>query len=195
MTARPGVVLDRDGTLIDELGYLGDPEGVRLFPGAAAAVRALNEAGLPVALVTNQSGVARGLFTEADVHRVHARIARLLAAGGARLDLVLYCPHHPDHGVPPYRIACECRKPAPGMFRVAARELDLDLGRSFSVGDSARDVRAAHAAGVAHQLLVRTGKGVAEADELGDVPVTLVDDLVSATRWILAERARAADSR
>jgi len=189
MTGRAGVFLDRDGTLIDELGYLGDPDGVHLYPGAAAAVRALNEAGLPVVLVTNQSGVARGMFTEADVAAVHRRLERELAAEGARLDLVLYCPHHPEHGAPPYRAACDCRKPLPGMYVRGARELGLDVERSFVVGDSARDLEGARAAGVAHLLLVKTGKGEAEDAKLraaGRDDHELHDDLVAAARSILA---------
>jgi D-glycero-D-manno-heptose 1,7-bisphosphate phosphatase len=193
MSPRPGVLLDRDGTLIDELGYLGDPDGVRLYPGAAAAVRALNERGVPVALLTNQSGVARGMFTEDDVARVHRRLADQLAAEGATLDLVFYCPHHPEVGAAPYRRACDCRKPAPGMILTAARELDLDLARSFAIGDSARDLEAARRAGVERRILVATGKGAAEDARLraaGRAEHELVADLGAAVRVVLAELAR-----
>jgi D-glycero-D-manno-heptose 1,7-bisphosphate phosphatase len=190
MSARRGVFLDRDGTLIDELGYLGDPDGVHLYPGAAAAVRALNEAGLPVVLVTNQSGVARGLFTEADVARVHARLARDLAAEGASLDLILSCPHHPEHGAPPYRTNCDCRKPAPGLYERGLRELDLAPERSFAVGDSARDLEGARRARIGNLVLVATGKGSAEDTRLraeGKSDHAFVPDLAAAVRWILAD--------
>jgi D-glycero-D-manno-heptose 1,7-bisphosphate phosphatase len=193
MNARAGVFLDRDGTLIDEHGYLGAPERVRLFPGAARAVRTLNVRGLPVVLVTNQSGVARGLFTEADLERVHRRLRDELAAEGAALDLILYCPHHPSEGVAPYRIECACRKPAPGMYLRGARELGLDPARSFAVGDSARDLEGARRAGIGHLLLVATGKGAAEDERLraaGPVDHELADDLPSAVQRILAALAR-----
>lgn len=159
MSGRPGVFLDRDGTLLDEDGYLGDPALVRLFPAAARGVRALNAAGLPVVVVTNQSGVARGLFSESDVDAVHARLSELLAAECARLDLVLYCPHHPREGLPPYRRDCDCRKPAPGMYLAGARALGLDLAHSAVVGDSERDLEGARRAGIGHLFLVATGKG------------------------------------
>ncbi|MEM7305750.1 MAG: HAD family hydrolase [Planctomycetota bacterium] len=190
MSARPAVFLDRDGTLIDELGYLGDPDGVALYPGAAAAVRALNGAGLPVVLITNQSGIARGLFTEDDLAAVHARLEGDLAAEGARLDLIVYCPYHPDHGPPKYRRESDCRKPAPGMYNEAVRRLDLDPARSWAVGDSARDLVAAQRAGVTGLLLVATGKGEAERERLGDVEHRFVADLTAAADEILAEHKR-----
>ena len=193
MTARPAVFLDRDGTLIDEDGYLGDAARVLLFPGAAAAVRELNRADFSVVLVTNQSGVARGLFTEDDVEAVHARLAALLAAEGARLDLVLYCPHHPREGAAPYLTACECRKPAPGMVLAAARLLDLDLARSFVVGDAERDLESGRRAGVGGLILVATGKGTAEHARLaaaGRAEHALARDLGEAVRLVLARQER-----
>ena len=193
MSGRPGVFLDRDGTLLDEDGYLGDPAGVRLFPGAAGAVAALNAAGLPVVVVTNQSGVARGLFSEADVDAVHARVAELLSAEGAHLDLVLYCPHHPREGEPPYRRACDCRKPAPGMYQAGARALGLDLARSAAVGDSERDLEGARRAGIGRLLLVATGKGRAADASLraaGSRDHALARDLREAADLILARQER-----
>ncbi len=185
---RPAVFLDRDGTLIDELGYLADPEGVRLYPGAALAVHALNEAGIPVVLVTNQSGIARGMFTEETLGQVHDRLRQLLAAEGAVLDDIRYCPHHPELGPAQYRAACLCRKPGPGMILTARERLHLDLAKSWVVGDAARDLEAGRRAGVAHLVLVRTGKGArterdATEAERGDW--TVVDDLPEAVRGIL----------
>jgi len=180
---RPGVLLDRDGTLIEERHYLADPAEVVLLPGAAAAVARLNAAGIPVGLVTNQSGVARGYFDLATVERVHARLAELLAAEGARLDGVWFCPHHPEHGG-----ACPCRKPAPGMAQDASLQLGLDLVRSYVVGDKRCDVELGRAVG-ATPLMVRTGHG---ARELGEAPEsfreTLVfDDLAGALGYVLGE--------
>src|SRR5512142_2838890 len=117
------VFFDRDGTIIEEVGYLSDLKQLRLIPGAAAAIRRLNEAKLKVVLVTNQSGVARGFFTEAFVRETHDLLGELLGLEGARLDGVYYCPHHPKAGNPPYLTACDCRKPGTGMLRQAAGEM------------------------------------------------------------------------
>ena len=132
---RPAVFLDRDGTLIDDEHYLSDPERVRLRPGAARAVRRLREAGLAVVVVTNQSGIARGMFTEAQYEAVRARLDELLAAQGATLDATYHCPHHPEFGE-----ACACRKPGIALFQQAASEHALDLARSAFIGDKLRDV-------------------------------------------------------
>jgi histidinol-phosphate phosphatase family protein len=135
---RPAVFFDRDGTLIEDEHYLSDPDRVRLRAGAAAAVRRVSEAGLAVVIVTNQSGIARGLFTEADYERVRDRVVAVLAADGARVDATYHCPHHPDFGP-----ACACRKPGIALFQQAASEHALDLARSAFVGDRLRDVAAA----------------------------------------------------
>jgi histidinol-phosphate phosphatase family protein len=132
---RPAVFFDRDGTLIEDEHYLGDPARVRLRGGAAAAVRRLNDAGVAAVVVTNQSGIARGLFTEADYEAVRARVVAQFAEAGARLDATYHCPHHPDFGP-----ACACRKPGIALFQQAASEHALDLARSAFVGDRIRDV-------------------------------------------------------
>lgn len=133
--SRPAVFLDRDGTLIRDLHYAGRPEQVELLPGAAAAVRRLNEGGWPVIVVTNQSGIARGHFTQADYERVRARTEELLAEHGARLDGSYVCPHHPDFTGP-----CDCRKPGTLLFTQAAKAHDIDLRASWYIGDKLRDV-------------------------------------------------------
>lgn len=156
---REAVFFDRDGTLIEEAHYLADPEQVRLIPGAADAVRALNAAGVLVIVVTNQSGVARGYFPESRVGEVHERLSRLLAEHGATVDAFYYCPHHESKGAGAYRVACDCRKPRPGMLLTAARAFDIDLARSWVIGDKACDAGAGAAAGC-RTLLVRTGHGV-----------------------------------
>jgi D-glycero-D-manno-heptose 1,7-bisphosphate phosphatase len=155
---RPAVFLDRDGTLIEEVNYLAHPEQVRLLPGAAAAVGRLNGAGVPVVVVTNQAGVARGFFPEARVAEVHNHLDELLRAAGARIDGYFVCPHHPTEGIAGFRLACECRKPKPGLLRRAARELNLDLARSCMIGDKDSDLEAGARAGC-RPVLVRTGYG------------------------------------
>ena len=140
--ARRAAFLDRDGTLIEDRHYLSDPDGVAPLPGAAAAVRSLNAAGVPVVIVTNQSGIARGYFTEADYARVAARVVERFAAEGARIDAAYHCPHHPDATGP-----CACRKPGTLLFERAAAELGLSLGGSLFAGDRWRDVAPALALG------------------------------------------------
>ncbi len=158
MNLRPAVFLDRDGVLIEDAHYVGCASRVRLIPGAAEAVAALNRAGRAVVVVTNQAGVAKGMFTAAAVEAVHAFLAEQLAGYGARIDAFYYCPHHPEGEVPEYRTRCECRKPGPGMLRAAAAELGLDPARSWMVGDRETDLAAGAAAGC-RTVLVRTGYG------------------------------------
>ena len=180
------VFLDRDGTIIEEVGYLDRPERVELFPWTIDAVRVLNRAGLAVVLVSNQSGVARGFFTEDVVDAVHQRMADLLAEGGARIDAYYYCPHHPDGKVPELAQKCDCRKPGRGLVDRAVKELGIDPLRSFVVGDRWLDVALGRAVG-AQSVLVRTGYGASEeqkrpADLAADA---VVDNLIAATSWIL----------
>jgi D-glycero-D-manno-heptose 1,7-bisphosphate phosphatase len=187
LSGRPAVFLDRDGTLVREVDFLVHPDELELLPGAAEAVADLARAGFAVVLVTNQSGVARGYLDEARLAEIHVRLAELLAEHGAHLDLVLYCPHHPDHGGPEHRRACDCRKPAPGMTLEAIRRLDLDPAASWTIGDSLRDAQAGLAAGT-RAILVRTGKGEAQAPLLADagLEVAVAADLAEAARTVLA---------
>lgn len=184
---RPAVFLDRDGTLIDELGFLARPEGLRLYPRAGAAVRLLNEAGWAAIVVTNQSGIARGLFGERELAAIHARLAEELAQHGARLDDVLHCPHHPREGLPPLRAECSCRKPAPGLVLEAARRHALDLARSWMIGDSLRDLECGARAGLAGSILVRTGKGPAELARVpaGAQAPLVAEDVLAAVEFLL----------
>lgn len=179
MSARPAVFLDRDGTLIEDRHYLRDPEGVHLLPGAAGAVRQLNAAGVAAVVVTNQSGIARGLLTEADYRATADRLDELLAREHARLDGAYHCPHLPEISGP-----CECRKPAPLLYRRAAQDLDLDLARSWWVGDRTRDVEGADRFGGRGILILPTTtddrRPHGEARGWGVVP-----DLPSAVRAIL----------
>jgi D-glycero-D-manno-heptose 1,7-bisphosphate phosphatase len=146
MSGRAAVFLDRDGTLIDDVGYISDPDDVRLVPGAADALRVLRDDGFALVVVSNQSGIGRGLTTQEQADAVHRRFLEELEAAGAAIDATYYCPHTPDDG-------CPCRKPLPGLILDAARELELDLERSTTVGNSAVDVAAGEAAGTRTILL------------------------------------------
>lgn len=145
---KPAAFLDRDGVLNEDAGYVSRPEHCVWIPGAKTAVRLLNERGYHVIVITNQSGVARGYFSEDDVHAYHAWLANELEQAGARIDAFYYCPHHPDFGPPRYRLACDCRKPNPGLLRKAFTEWPIDADRSFLLGDQVRDVEAGKAAGL-----------------------------------------------
>ena len=193
MTTAVAVFLDRDGTLIEEVGYLDRPERVQLYPWTVDAIRALNRAGLRTVMVTNQSGIARGFFTEDVVKRVHGRIADLLAAGGAHLDAYYYCPHHPDGKVPEYARACECRKPGRALVDRAVAEFGIDPAASYAVGDRWFDVSLARTVG-ATGILVRTGYG---ADEEHRAPAgvaadAVVNNLAEAASWLLVDHHRRA---
>jgi D-glycero-D-manno-heptose 1,7-bisphosphate phosphatase len=158
-TPRPAVFVDRDNTLIEDPGYLCDPDEVRLQPGAAAAVARLRAAGYPVIVVTNQSGIARGLLTEAQLADVHQRMQDLLHAHGTGVDAIYYCPHldGPEAVVDEYRRESDLRKPAPGMLLHGARDLNIELDSSWMVGDSERDMQAGQSAGCRTILLVPKG--------------------------------------
>jgi D-glycero-D-manno-heptose 1,7-bisphosphate phosphatase len=183
---RRAVILDRDGTLIAEAGYLNRLERLQFFPYTVDAVRALNRAGLAVVVATNQAGIGRGIVKESFVGQAHAYIAERLAAGGARVDGWYHCPHHPEAALPEFRQRCDCRKPRPGMLLRAAADLDLDLARSFVVGDQWHDVAAGVAAG-ASGILVRTGYGRQNAANPPPdaTPAACVDNLIAAVTWIL----------
>ena len=182
---RRAVILDRDGTLIEEVGYLDSLDRIRFFPYSVDAVRQLNRAGFAVVIATNQSGVARGFFPEAFVADAHWHISGTLAAGGARIDGFYYCPHHPEAAIDAYRQVCDCRKPKPGLLLKAATELDLDLPLSFVVGDRAHDIEAGAAVG-ARGVLVRTGYG--RRDEAASTSASAVtDNLIGAVSWILRQ--------
>jgi D-glycero-D-manno-heptose 1,7-bisphosphate phosphatase len=157
---RPGVFLDRDGTLIEEMHYLARPHQVALIPGAAEAVRRLNLLGIPVVVVTNQSGIARGSMTEAQVEEVHDHLDCLLGRVGARIDGYFFCPHHPEAVVDRYRLQCDCRKPLPGLLHRATATLGIRLAGSCMIGDRLSDLEAGARAGC-RPLLVRTGYGAA----------------------------------
>jgi heptosyltransferase-2 len=178
--------LDRDGTLNPDPGYIRSPEQYELFPGVAEALAKLKQAGARLILVTNQSGIARGLLTVEDLDRVHAKLRQLIGSAGASLDAIYFCPHHPDEG-------CRCRKPETGMIDRAVREQQVDLTRAYYVGDHARDIMLAHRIG-ARSVLVTTGADVAhtrsELAEAGLVPDRVAETLGEAVEWIVRDADR-----
>jgi D-glycero-D-manno-heptose 1,7-bisphosphate phosphatase len=186
--SRRAIFIDRDGTISEEIGYVNHPSRYRVFPFAAEAVRMINDAGRLAVLVTNQAGVARGYFKEELIHAVHDQLSRELAAGGAHLDAIYYCPHHPSVGEPPYRLDCDCRKPRPGLLTRAAAELDVDLARSWMIGDRYGDTELARNAG-ARSAFVLTGYGLGEYEYQRDAwrhqPNLVADNLLEAVRGIL----------
>lgn len=180
---RPAVFLDRDGTICEEMGYLNHISRLHIFPFAAEAVTRLNNAGLPVIVVTNQSGISRGIFPESLVSQIHARITEELAARGARVDGYYYCAHTRQED-------CTCRKPLPGLLERAAREHGLRLEGSYVVGDRYADVELAHGVG-GRGVLVLTGYGRGEYElhgqEWSRQPDSVVEDLAAAVDAILGD--------
>lgn len=180
--AKRAVFIDRDGTLNEECGYLHRVEMCRFIPRAIEAVALLNGAGFQVVVVTNQSGIARGYYTEADMENLHAFMAEQMQGGGARVDAWYFCPHHPDFQSP--ADDCLCRKPLPGMLLQAAADLEIDLSSSWMVGDKLADVIAGNSAGC-RSILVLTGYG-REESALAGSGTQICDDLYDAARYILA---------
>jgi D-glycero-D-manno-heptose 1,7-bisphosphate phosphatase len=185
-TKRPAVFLDRDGTINEEMGYINHLSRFCLLPEAAPAIRRLNDAGLPVVVITNQSGAARGYFPATLVDEVHRHLHDLLAQAGARVDAIYACLHAPDAG-------CSCRKPQPGLILQAAQDLNLDLSRSYLVGDRYMDIKTAANAGV-QGILVLTGYGRGEYEQFHvqsqPRPVHVAATLLDAVDFILAQIGR-----
>jgi len=187
----PAVFLDRDGTISEEMGYVNHIDRLQVFPYAAEAIRQLNQAQIPVIVITNQSGIARGIFPESLVHQLHKKMISGLAAGGAWIDAIYYCPHKKED-------ACNCRKPNPGLLELAAREHGLDLAASWVVGDRYADVEMAHVGG-ARGILVMTGYGRGEYElhrgKWPKQPNALAENLSEAVRHILIDRGGAPHSQ
>src|ERR1700682_2847514 len=180
-SGRPAVFIDRDGTIVEEMGYLNHASRFRMYPFAAEAIRRLNDAKLPVVVITNQSGVGRGYFPESLVRTVHELMNKQLQEKGARVDAIYYCPHRGSD-------QCTCRKPLPGLIERAAREHRLDLRHSFVVGDRYGDVELARRAG-SRGILVRTGYGEGEiqwhAAKWAALPDVIPDDVAAAGCWVV----------
>jgi D-glycero-D-manno-heptose 1,7-bisphosphate phosphatase len=196
VTTTAAVFLDRDGTLIDEVGYLDRPDRVILYPWSIEAIRTLNRAGIRVIMVSNQSGIARGFFSEVMLDGIHRHLASLLSVGGARLDAYYYCPHHPDGRIAEFTRRCDCRKPGGGLVARAVQEFGIDPRHSFTVGDRWLDVALARTVG-ARGVLVRSGYGSLEETrpQEGLVADAVVNNLIEAVTWILLHRQPAADPR
>jgi D-glycero-D-manno-heptose 1,7-bisphosphate phosphatase len=176
------VFLDRDGTLVEDPGYLHEPGRVRLLPGVAPAVRRLNETGWLVVTVSNQSGIARGMYDATAYTAVQRRLSELLASHGAHLDGGYFCPHHPEFSGP-----CDCRKPGVKLFREAETALQIDLAASYWVGDRLSDVEPARALG-GRAILVATGHGAAHRAQAGALGVPVASDLAAAVDLIVRDR-------
>jgi D-glycero-D-manno-heptose 1,7-bisphosphate phosphatase len=174
--------MDRDGTVSEEVGYMYHAGLYRVFPWSGDAIRKINVSGMKAILTTNQSGIARGYFPESTVHEVHQLLQAELKQRDAYIDAIYYCPHMPEDD-------CDCRKPRPGMLLRAARELEIDLNRSYMVGDRYVDVRTAHAAGV-RSVLVCSGDGAGEMEKYGGIhgpqPNFVAENLLHAVDAILS---------
>lgn len=189
---RPALFMDRDGTISEEVGYVNHPSRYRLFPYTAEAVKLLNDNGWLAIVVTNQAGVARGYFSEDVIRQVHDHVREELQHESARLDAIYYCAHHPSVGEPPYRLDCDCRKPKPGLIQRAAADFEIDLERSWMVGDRYGDIELARNAGV-HAAFVLSGYGRGEWEyQRGSwqiEPELVAEDLLAAAKEILERDA------
>jgi D-glycero-D-manno-heptose 1,7-bisphosphate phosphatase len=187
---RRAVFFDRDGTLNEEVGYVDSLDRFRLYPFAARAVRAVNDAGMLAVVLTNQSGVGRGLIDEELVADVHRRLTNEMSQAGATLDAIYYCPHHPSAEVERYRVECDCRKPSPGMMQQASAQFGIRLEESFVIGDRYLDVEMAQRAG-ASGILVRTGFGATEWEMFrangAPQPDYVAENALAAVEWVLQQ--------
>jgi D-glycero-D-manno-heptose 1,7-bisphosphate phosphatase len=192
MTMQAAVFLDRDGTINEQMGYINHISRFVMLPRAASGIRLLNEKGIAVVVVSNQSGLARGYFPESLIAEVHARMNGALAEAGAHVDGIYVCPHHPEAKEERFRLNCDCRKPKPGLFLQAAADLGLDLDRSYVVGDRWSDLKAA-AAVRAKGVLVLTGYGRGDYEYIGPgqpvQPAYVAEDLYAAVQWIVRDMA------
>ena len=201
MKKNTAVFLDRDGTINEEVGYLDSIDKLKLFANAAESIRIINESGMKAVVITNQSGVAKGYFTEEFVRTVHERIQEILRGKGAFIDAFYYCPHHHSEGIGHYLQACACRKPEAGMLIQASKELAIDLRHSYTVGDMLKDIQVARAVG-AKGILVKTGYGIdtIEKDLTPDSseicqPSYIAEDILDAVKWIINDRKKKRSKR
>jgi D-glycero-D-manno-heptose 1,7-bisphosphate phosphatase len=179
--SKAAVFLDRDDTIIRDKAYLSDPGGIEVLDGAPEAIRLLNERSIPVIVITNQSGIARGLFDEERLHIIHERLLAIFAEQGARIDSIYYCPHLPGGVVEKYAVTCTCRKPNTGMLHKAAEDFGLDLPSCFMVGDKPEDMEVIHKVG-GKGILIETG----EHYDTGYHADFIAHDLIQAAQWILS---------
>lgn len=194
MNKDAAVFLDRDGVINEEVGYLDHLDKLRIIPYAFEAIKLINESGMKAVVISNQSGIARGMMTEEFVQKTNHYLQNILQERGVYINNFYFCPHHPTEGEEPYRRVCDCRKPSPGMFLTAARDLNINLELSYMVGDRFLDMEAAKNAGV-KGILVRTGCGEELLQDDGPdkstpegKPDFIATDILDAVRWILRER-------
>jgi D-glycero-D-manno-heptose 1,7-bisphosphate phosphatase len=182
------VFFDRDGTINEEVNYLSHPSQLNLIPGASEAIQILNEKNIPVIIVTNQSGIARGYFDEEQLNTINDYLRQILLAAGAVIDDIYYCPHHPEAEIATYKMNCDCRKPNPGMLTKAAKKWQLDISHSFLIGDKASDIVAGQRAGC-KTILVKSGHGSNELSGWGDIPYPdcVVDNILDAVQWAMSQ--------
>lgn len=187
------IFMDRDGTISEEVGYINHINRFQLLPKTIDAIRLINQNDFKAIVVTNQAGVARGYFPEDLVHMVHTKMNRLLNQGGAHLDKIYYCPHHPKVGTARYRIDCNCRKPKSGMLEKAAEEFNIDFSHSYIIGDKYTEIAVGYKVG-AKSILVLTGYGLGEFELYGrqweHKPDFVAEDLLAAVNWILKQEAK-----
>lgn len=196
MKKNTAVFLDRDGTINEEVGYLDSVDKLKLFAYTAEAIRLINESGMKAVVITNQSGVAKGYFTEEFVRTVHEHIQEMLRERGAFIDAFYYCPHHQTEGIGVYLQSCACRKPEAGMLIEASEDLDIDFRRSYTVGDMLKDIQVGRTVG-AKGILVKTGYGIntIEKDLTSDTsqicqPNYIAEDILDAVKWIMKDRKK-----
>ena len=175
--------MDRDGTIIQQVELLHKPSQVKLFRDAAAAIKAFNQLGYITVIVTNQPVIARGIIGPKEVDYIHAVLVNRLAKKGAKIDAIYFCPHHPQANVKKYRMVCKCRKPDIGMIMVAAKKFNIDLKKSFLIGDSTRDVLAGNRAKT-KMILVTTGHGGKDKWQFKSKPDFVVKNLKEASRIV-----------
>ncbi|KUG23458.1 d-glycero-d-manno-heptose 1,7-bisphosphate phosphatase [hydrocarbon metagenome] len=194
MKKNTAVFLDRDGVINEEVGYLDDLDKLKVIPCAYEAIKLINESGMKAVVISNQSGVARGMITEEFVKRTNDYLQAILRKQGVYINNFYYCPHHPTEGKEPYRQVCDCRKPAPGMFLAAVRDLNINLKLSYMIGDRFLDMEAAKKVGV-RGVLVRTGYGSdllqddgPDKETVEGKPAYIAADILEAVNWILKDR-------
>lgn len=183
------IFLDRDGTINEDVGYPANFSQIKIYPSSFDALRMINASGFLAVIITNQSGIGRGHLTEADLENIHEKMKAALAARGARLDGIYYCPHYALSSNPRYRKDCACRKPEPGLALRAAKDLGIDLNGSFFIGDKVEDIQLGLNIG-ARPVLVLTGEGVESGKRLKEMnirPAHTAPDLLGAVDWILSQ--------
>jgi D-glycero-D-manno-heptose 1,7-bisphosphate phosphatase len=194
---RPTVFIDRDGTINEQMGYINHLSRFVILSGVVEGIRLLNSHGYPVVVVSNQSGVARCYFPIDLVHEIHDYMRDYFKKNGASVDGIFFCPHHPGGSVSVYAVQCNCRKPKTGLIEKACSSLDIDLSRSYVVGDRCDDIELAERAGM-KGILVKTGYGLGEIDHVlpfRDVkPAHIADDLFRAVQWIIDEERASQES-